>query len=428
MRLPADHPLRVRLHDEVHARPPEAIGTPSRLSYLALFSPASQREAEWRHVCDLARAFDLPVPAADTVHYSRDFGRFRFTWERHTEFARYTIIVPGANDGAPFAEPAIEAVPEEWIAGLPGELVAATHAAILRDDRSLRPDEIAERWFEGNVLIGAFIGDGAARAYTDFRIRPDGFGRLLVQDRDMTPRQCGRLVQRLLEIDTYRILATLALPVAQGMVTTLARTEQELTEITQALARSSEKDEPQLLDRLTRLAAEIEERGSRTHYRYGAAEAYYDLVQRRIADLRESHLEKLQAFGAFIERRLAPAMSTCRSVAGRQESLSARVARATLLLATRVDVTLEKQNKAVLDSVNRRAGLQLRLQTTVEGLSVVAITYYLVGLVGYAAKAVEAATGLHIDPAIAMGASIPLAAVLVTLGIHRIRREVMKPR
>lgn len=427
MRVPVDHPQRLRLHDEVHARPPESISTPSRLSYLALFSPSSERDAEWRHVCALARAFDVPPPTAGAIHYSQDFGRFRLKWERHTEFARYTVIVPGANDADPFADPAIEAVPEDWVASLTGEVVTATHVAVLREDPSRSVDAIAERWFDSDVLIGAFVGAGAARAFTDFRIRPDGFGRLLVQDREMTPRQSGRTVQRLLEIDTYRILATLALPVAQDSAAMLARSEQELTEITQALASSAEKDEPQLLDRLTRLAAEIEERGSRTHYRYGAADAYYDLVQRRIADLREAHLEGLQTFGAFIERRLAPAMSTCRSVAGRQESLSARLARATLLLSTRVDVTLEKQNKAVLDSVNRRAGLQLRLQTTVEGLSVVAVTYYLVGLVGYAAKAVEAA-GLPIEPNVAMGVSIPVIAVLVTLGIHRIRREMMKPR
>src|SRR3546814_8262212 len=88
-----------------------------------------------------------------------------------------------------------------------------------------------------------------------------------------------------------------------------------------------------------------------------------------------------------MDRRLAPAMRTCESAAGRLETLASRVGRASNLLRTRVDIELEAQNRDVLMSMNRRARLQLRLQETVEGLSVVAISYYVVGLVGYAAKA-----------------------------------------
>ncbi len=102
-------------------------------------------------------------------------------------------------------------------------------------------------------------------------------------------------------------------------------------------------------------------------------------------------------------------MNTCRAAAARQESLSQRVARATQLLSTRVDVTREKQNQAVLESMNRRAAAQLRLQQTVEGLSVAAITYYIVGLVGYAAKGAKAA-GLAVSPDLAMAVSIPAGA------------------
>ncbi len=202
--------------------------------------------------------------------------------------------------------------------------------------------------------------------------------------------------------------------------------EQELAEITQALAAPGDKDEQGLLERLTQLDAKIENRGSATYYRFSAAEAYYDLVQRRIADLREERVEGLQTFQALIERRLAPAMSTCRSIAARQQALSDRVAHTTQLLSTRVDLTREQQNQAVLESMNRRAGLQLRLQSTVEGLSVAAITYYLTGLVGYAAKALKSA-GVPINVDIAIGASIPVIALLAAFGIHHIRKSVTRP-
>jgi uncharacterized membrane-anchored protein len=221
------------------------------------------------------------------------------------------------------------------------------------------------------------------------------------------------------------MMASLALPVARDLAPLLTRGEQELAKITAALVSAKAEDEPSLLDRLTRLGAEIDSREAASHYRFSAANAYYELVQRRIADLRENRLEGIQLFQEFTERRLAPAMNTLRAVALRQESLTERLARAVQLLSTRVDITRERQNQNVLESMNRRVKLQLRLQQTVEGLSVAAVTYYVVGLVGYAAKGVKA-TGIEINPDIAIAVSIPVIAALTAYGVHRIRRVVRR--
>jgi len=189
------------------------------------------------------------------------------------------------------------------------------------------------------------------------------------------------------------------------------------------LVAAREADEPVLLDRLTRLEAQIESEQSRNLYRFSAAAAYETLVHRRIAEIREERLPGLQTFQEFTQRRLAPAMDTCRSVAARQDLLSQRLNRVTQLLATRVDITREKQTQSVLESMDRRAKLQLRLQETVEGLSVAAITYYIVGLVGYAAKGVKAA-GFSIEVDGVMALSIPIVVALTALGLRRIRRLV----
>jgi uncharacterized membrane-anchored protein len=275
------------------------------------------------------------------------------------------------------------------------------------------------------MLVGAAIGAGVATALTDFRIHDDGFSRILVLDRRMSARQAGRMVQRLLEIDTYRMMALLALPVARDLAPLLTRGEQELAKITGALVSANADDEPQLLERLTRLGAEIDSREAASHYRFSAAGAYYELVQRRIADLREDRIEGLQLFQEFTERRLAPAMNTLRAVASRQASLTERLARAVQLLSTRVDITRERQNQKLLESMNRRVKLQLRLQQTVEGLSVAAVTYYVVGLGGYVAKSAKA-LGVDINPDIAVALSIPFVASLTAYGVHRIRRLVTR--
>ena len=425
MSFPPDHPLRVELNDEVHARPPEALVAPARLSYLALFSDSSRRETQWGQVRDLAERFGAAPPKPGANHYSADLGPFRLKWERHTEFARYKFIVRGAVED-PFAEPGIAAVPAEWVAALPGEVMVATHAAVLPGGEPIDPEAVAARFFAGHSLIGATVAGGLATALTDFRIHGDGFGRLLVLDRGLTPRQAGRTVQRLVEIDTYRMLALLALPVAQQLAPVLTRYERDLAAITTALTDAREADEPALLDRLTRLEAAIDSGEADSHYRFSAASAYHELVLRRIEDLREERFPGQQTFGEFTGRRLAPAMNTCRATAARQGSLSERVARATQLLSTRVDLDRSRQNQAVLEQMNRRAKLQLRLQQTVEGLSVAAITYYIVGLTGYAAKGLNA-LGVRLNPDLAMGASIPIVLAVTALGVRRVRRMVVRP-
>lgn len=428
MRLPRDHPQRLELNDEVHARPPEALVPPLRLSFLALLSDLAARDREREHVAELARRFGQPGPAPGANHYSADLGPFRVKWERHTEFARYKVIVPGADD-YPFADPALWALPAGWAEALPGQVMVAAHAALVPGaDEPVDYEAVSARLFGGNVLVGSKIAGGAATALTDLRVHGDGFSRFLVLDRGMTPRQAGRMVQRLLEVETYRMLALLALPVARGLAPHLDASERELARITAALAgggAADPKDEPALLDRLTGLEAEIEGRLSDNHYRFSAAAAYHELVRRRIIELREERLQGLQTLEEFTERRLAPAMSTCQAVAARQESLSQHVARATQLLSTRVDIARERQNQALLESMNRRARMQLRLQQTVEGLSVAAVTYYVVGLVGYAAKGLKAG-GVALDPDVAMGVSVPVVLLLVWFGIRRIREVLAR--
>jgi uncharacterized membrane-anchored protein len=424
MRLPPDHPLRLALNDEMHARPPEALTAPLRLTFLALVSDPSLRTREWEHVCALARRHGVPPPPAGAAHFSADLGTFRLKWERHSEFTRYKFIVTGAGSD-PFGEPALQSVPADWLAELPGQVMVATHATLLPAS-VLAPDfdSLATRHFGGNVLVGAGIAGGAGTAFTDVRLH-DGYGRLLVLNRDMTERQTGRMVQRLLEIDTYRLMALLALPVAQALSPWLNQAERELAEVTNALAEAAEADEPALLDRLTRLEAQIESREAENHYRFTAAEAYHELVQRRIEELREVRIQGVQNFEEFTERRLAPAMSTCRSVAARLESLSQRVARATQLLSTRVDVSRERQNQQVLVSMNRRAEAQLRLQQTVEGLSVAAITYYIVGLVSYATEGLVS-VGVPLNVPVVTALSIPLVALAAALGVRHVRKIVSR--
>jgi uncharacterized membrane-anchored protein len=423
--LPPSHSLRSELNDEVHARPSDSLRPPLRVSYLALLSESSARQKEWEHVRQLLRLFGRETPEKISNHLSADLGEFSIRWERHAEFTRYTFAVPGPF-ADPFAVGALTAVPGDWLSGVEGQIMVASNGAILDPSAGSEDfDAVAARWFGGNVLVGSRVGDNAATALADFRVRADGFSRFLLMDRHMTARQAGRIVQRILEIDTYRMMALLALPVAQALAPLITGYERELSQVTAVLESAGEEDEARLLDRLTRLEAHIESGEAENHYRFGAAAAYYELVRGRIAELREVRIPGLQTFGEFTERRLAPAMNTCRAIAGRQESLSQRVARANQLLATRVDLTRERQNQALLESMNRRAKAQFKLQQTVEGLSIAAITYYVVGLIGYLAKGIKA-LGWNVNYELAMALSIPVVAGLAAFGIRHVRQTVTR--
>ncbi len=421
---PSDHSLRSELNDEIHARPSESFSAPVRISYLALSSPSEARDEEWLHVLTLAEACGAEIPQRSANHYSADLGAFSMRWERHAEFTRYTFSAP--STGGIFASSALDLVPAQWVDRIPGRVLVAAHGGIVNHaDYAGGAEAASAQWFEDNVLVGSSVGDGAAIALTDFRVRADGFSRFVIFDHSLTPRQAGRTVQRLLEIDTYRMMALLTLPIARELAPIIQLAESDLSACMTRLEQARQSDESELLDSLTQLGARVERWDAEHSYRFSASAAYYELVQRRIAELREVRITGMQTFGEFIERRLAPAMNTCRTIARRQESLSQRIARANQLLTTRVDISIERQNQALLESMNRRANAQFKLQQTVEGLSVAAITYYVVGLIGYAAKALHS-RGYDIDYEWVEGLSIPIVLVLVGAGTYFLKHRLTK--
>ncbi|HEC17284.1 MAG TPA: DUF3422 domain-containing protein [Sedimenticola sp.] len=421
--VPANHPLRFTLNNEVHARPCSSLYAPERASHLALKLDAGQKALEREALAALCERYIHPPPAPGADHFSADLGDFRVRWEQHNEFSTYTFLIQGPFEN-PFVETALGMVPDDWLQSLPGELMVGLHAAIVKmGEEGADLDEISPL-FADNTLVGAEVSGGAAQAFTDFRIHADGFSRLLMVDRHLRSRQAGRLLQRLFEIEVYRMMALLAFPTARKLLPELNDADQRLLKITTAMSQS-DSDEAELLDDLTSLASRIEHSQSSTQFRLSASQAYYRLVGRRIDDLREQRITGIQTFREFMDRRLEPAMSTCAAVERRQTMLSKRIARTSQLLRTRVEITLERQNQALLESMDRRARLQLRLQETVEGLSVAAITYYAASLVGYLAKAGKA-MGWAVKPELVIGVSIPIIAGLVAAGVRSIRRMVEK--
>lgn len=415
--LPAEHPQRALLSDEVHARPASPLAAPSRVTHVACLIAPSARETEARHIGELCEVFDVAWPERPGTHFSAELGEVTFTWERHGEFSGYTFAMPGeGEDGA-----AARRLPSGWMSAIPGQTLVAIHAVLAAmPDGSLTPDRLAQH-FGTNTVVGAEIAGGAAVALTDYRIHQDKYSRCVILDRGLTTRQAGRSLLRLFDVEVYRMLALLALPIAQHQLVLVAAIESELASLTRDIASGTIDDEA-LLQHITSLAGRVESELASSQFRFGACRAYSDLVLTRIAELREQRLPGMQTIGEFMERRFKPAVATCVTAAQRLHDLSERVARTSTLLSTRVDIARERQNQALLTSMDRRAKLQLRLQQAVEGLSVAAIVYYVAGLISYIVKGLKS-RGALIDVDVTVAVAIPVTAAVVLIAINRARRR-----
>ena len=423
--IPNNHPQRFVLHNEVHARAPFNIDLPVRASHLALLLSSDEKMQERTHLITLCERLGVAPPEKDADHFSATFNSFQIRWEQHGEFSTYSFYVHDTPKD-PFADSALEKVPLDWMSQLTGQVIVAAHATIISVD-DINYDEKADlasfsAYFAGNPVIGSKVTGGAASVFTDFRIHVDGFSRFLIINHGLRTEQAGRLLQRLFEIEVYRVMALLAFPIARKLYPALKNCDRQLYTITNAMTLPDNND-GELLDELTTLAAEVENYISSNHFRFAAASAYYQLVEHRVNDLREVRIQGIQTLGEFIKRRLEPAINTCESISHRFTLLSERVSNASQLLRTRVDIIIEKQNQGLLTSMALRAKMQLRMQQMVEGISMVAITYYAASLIGKIAKTLHIA-GWKVNPDFIEGISIPFILIIIGISIKRIHRII----
>ncbi len=413
------HPQRVALHNEVHARPFEQLTAPLILSHMALLTPPGDASRE--HLNSLLRARHLALPAEGASYLSIDLGGLHLRWEKHTEFHTYTFWRVQREAPESFDHTAVRDVPADWLAALPGEWLVGLHLLLTAVDEAAG-EALARTLLDPNSLVGSSVSDGQAQIYTDFRLDAEGYARQVVRAGAINPRRLGRTVQRLLEVETYRMVALLGLPVARQVAATLHDAERDLALVAAEIQSAAQAEEPELLRQLTQLAGRVEALYAHTHARFSASSAYFELVQRRIGELREVRHAGLQLLGEFMERRLGPAMQTCAWAARRQQALSERIARISTLLRTRVEIEQQQSSQGLLDAMNKRQKAQLLLQSAVEGLSVAAVTYYGAGLIAYLAKGAKA-SGLPVAPDLAVALSIPLIAAGVWWGVRRLHRR-----
>lgn len=419
----AMHFDRAALADEFHARPPLPIMAPAHIQVLCLHDPyempTDQIDPRNKSLLDTLCQKLFPASAshkADSLRFCRiEEEQHQIKFERHNEYSSF-IITSKADINEPQHHAPGNDVLAPFLDLYHHQIVTALIIHVLPGNIAPPDDDALRHFFGHDDYVGTAVSGGHGLLWTDFMIGPDGMGRILVQNKDMSPRRCGRLIQRIIDIETYRILAMAALPMVQQISDDMARLEQGIIDITESMIREQIAD-PVLLDRLVALATRHEHIIAYTRRRFAATQAYRALVDRRLMELREDRIEGLQRISVFIERRFGPAMRTVESGAQRQIALTAQIRRTTELLQTRVEVALETQNQQLLRSMDMRTAHQLRLQEAVEGLSLFAISYYLLGLIKYGAETLEK-LGLPIKATIVPGIALPFVFGALLLGKH----------
>lgn len=426
MQTIGDHPQRYALTNELHARPFPVISPPASAAFLAIkpehAAAARDREFDRKHLVALLDRYGAPHPQPGATHYSGQLGKYHLKWESHTEFVTYTIFGDGRTD-VPFDSKVFDQFPQDWLAEAPGLRITS---ALIHIEDQCEETEVTRKiddWFVSESLAVSHVLDRSAVIAADFRNDAKGHTRFAVFACPGTgDRRVGRIVQRLCEIEIYKAMSMLGLVRVRELAPKIGRIDAELTALTTAAAEEATRPE-ETLKSLLHVSADLESMIARSSFRFGATGAYEALVNQRTEILREQRFGGRQTFSEFMMRRFDPAMRTVKSTERQMLSLAERAMRASDLLRTRVDVERSAQNQDVLASMDRRADLQLKLQRTVEGFSVAAISYYSVNLLGYLIYPLLEPGGLSKGQFMAMATPAVLLAVFFLVRHLRDRHD-----
>lgn len=411
--MPVDHPDRQAITEELHARPVDFIDGEARVRRLVFVAATpGGMETVIARFNAFAASHTIEPMARGVRQTGFVAGARAVTWEFHTEFVTITWRAP-LDDGENWpTDIGLDATGNEL-------LIAATRIDVIADR------EMPQRFipqFNPSSLCVSSVEDGAAQVATDYVADAAGYTRLEFAAGGLTPLRRSILVRRLLEIDTYRSMAMLALPLARRTAPELADAERDLTKLIETLAGATTSEAIQTaLNALHQLSIRSGQLSERLGYRFAAAKAYGRILEARLEGLREGPTALGSTIGRYLGNRVDPALATCLAIEKRLETLTDKIERAIELLNLRIGLDLQIQNKTVLETIARTAQSQFRLQATVEGLSVIAISYYVLGILGYVlAGPLEIA---HFDKTLAVSVAAPFAILTVWWLVRRLRRK-----
>ena len=430
--------------DELHARPYIKLGNNLRTFHFAYLIKENDENKSWNYLDKFLRKINFQkLPKEPSKYWVAEGKDLIVRYECHTEFISLTLIYPNKINNVKnkkpklFEENFLNLLPIDFLKKFPGEHFLSTWIEMVPSNFNFRPIDIEDFFYHDN-FAGSNVAEDGANVFMSFKsdrtnFLGSGFRRVFIQNKNLRTRRTGRLLQRIVELETYQVLSLLGLPQVRQETLNLSNLEKQITEITKSVSKTAKKnlnkksiahtDYQQDLNELSYVVAKIEEIDSSMNYRLSATRAYYKLVEQRIQDLREERLESFQTNYEFLSRRLQPAIRTSEAFSRRLESLATRAQRADNLVRTQIEMGVQIQNKNLLESMELRARAQLRLQETVESLSIVAITYYIVGLLSTLVDPINF-NKIFISKTTFLALSVPTVLILIWYVAKMVRKKI----
>ncbi len=412
------HELRTQVVKEMHLRRWEMLCVPCLYMQWVVLVEPDERDAEYAAI---EARFGSLNGSGNTTHRSgRLSERIGFTWERHSEGTTISLFVEKCKPDE-FLKPrdhADIAAAIDWVESLPGAVLRATRGLVVDKEKEAAA-VVTKTGFEMHELVSCHIGK-SARIWSDFRVKPDGFGAIVIASNGTQPADLTRLVQRLQELGNYRNRALLGLPVAQKIWPSLNQAEEQLTKLAHRIAEGADTDDA-LMREISELSVDLNAGITEASFRMSATAAYGSLVSERLRELETRRIEGFASLNYFTQRRFAPAVRFCAAVTKRQGELAERAGQLATLLRARIETRIENQNAQLLRSMDRNAGMQLRLQQLVEGLSIVAASYYALAIISYALVGVKSVLPMF-DKDLVLG----ILVIPVVVGIYSFVQSAKK--
>ena len=405
-----EHAFRSTIHGETHARPSAPIDGAATVRRVAFLS--RDRGKDLQVVAERIRMLAGEEAGGSARQLSFVRGSYMVTLELHNEFATLTWRAPAGDDVI-------------WPEGIGLEALALLDFfAAMRVEVVLAPTVPAERISQSAAasLCHSGLYDGQVEVATNFIADSDGYVTFLLAASQCGAQRRGVIVRRLLEIETYRSLALLGLPIARQVGGRVQAQEHDLERITAEIGdQSFIHVQRRALDDLHRLSVEAGRLVEETGFRFSATQAYGDILANRLERLGERPLGESTTITRYLDNRIRPALATCRAMEKRLTDLGGRVQRSIELLNATMSVAIQSQNQEVLDTILSTAQSQYRLQETVEGLSIIAITYYGLGILSYLLEGMHDA--LPISKPVLLSVAAPVIAIMVFFVVRRLRRH-----
>lgn len=405
------HEDRQAAIDEVHARPALEIIAPATVLHIAF--TCDQEEIE-----QLFSTIAGEEKSTNRRHAITRIGNIDVKIERHTEFTTCTFVANNTEDQAELVTTYREIFRPQSV-----RVLSKCKVALVTSIKDLAKQNSFGKRIYGGTMRGDML------VQSTLEVDDENSITYAVMAKDKGPYELGRRIQRLFEVETYRIVALIGLPVARRMSGKLTELENELNTLISKLetdAQSDELPDKELFSQLSSLSGRVDNLRSESRFRFSASNAYFDIVDARMISLEETEHSDLQTISGFLRSRLEPARATIQSVERRQNTLTEDISRALTLLRTRIDIDMAEGNQALLKSLDGRYRQQLLISQAVEGLSSIAITYYAVGLLSYFLKAFEKSGQLPLSYTTILAFAVPVILFSVWFAIRRLRIKLHK--